>query len=176
MISTVLVEHPWLSPSALAILVVLGPLVGSRLAGSPRVAWWLTAAALLPVAVLTLTPVDRELYGRCEVAWSLPTVGRVELAANVVLLVAPTLLAGVASRRPLVALAAGSGLSLVLEAVQALVPAIGRSCSTNDWLSNTIGAAIGATLAWAALRLAAGSPTAPPSSRTAPTRPRTTSR
>lgn len=176
MISTVLVEHPWLSPTALVALVVLGPLVGSRLAPHPRAAWWATAVASVPVGVLTLMPVDRELFGRCEVAWALPTVGRVELAANVVLMVAPVLLAGVAWRRPLLALAAGSGVSIAIEAVQALVPAIGRSCSTNDWLSNSIGAAIGAALAALALRLAGEPASAPPSSRTVPTRRRTTVR
>ena len=62
------------------------------------------------------------------------------------------------------------------EAVQALVPAIGRSCSTNDWLSNSIGAAIGAALAALALRLAGEPASAPPSSRTVPTRRRTTVR
>jgi hypothetical protein len=34
------------------------------------------------------------------------------------------------------------------------VPALGRSCDTTDWSSNTIGAAIGAVLAAVALHLA----------------------
>ncbi|WP_156186412.1 VanZ family protein [Cellulosimicrobium funkei] len=38
--------------------------------------------------------------------------------------------------------------------VQALSPALGRSCDTNDWLSNSIGALLGAGLAVVALRLA----------------------
>lgn len=84
----------------------------------------------------------------------LPTVGRVELAANVVLFVAPALFAAVATRRPALAFVAASVLTALIETVQALVPAIGRSCSTNDWLSNTIGAAIGVMLAVIALRLA----------------------
>jgi VanZ family protein len=88
------------------------------------------------------------------VAWSLPTFGRVELAANVVLLVAPALLAAVVSRRPLVALAALSALSALVETVQAVAPALGRSCSTDDWLSNTIGVVVGVALGWLALRLA----------------------
>lgn len=152
--STILVEHPWLSPTALAVLLIAGPLVGRWLTGRPRLTWWLTAAALVPVAALTLLPVDRELYSRCEVAWSLPTVGRVELAANVVLFVAPVLLAAVATRRPALALVGGSAVSAAIELVQALLPALGRSCSTNDWLSNTIGTAIGAGLGLLALQLA----------------------
>ena len=154
MITNILIDHPWLSPAALGILVVLGPFVGAWLVARRRLAWASTAVSLLPVALLTLVPVHRELFARCTVQWSLPTPGRVELFANVVLFVAPVLLAGVATRRPLVVLFAGSGLSVALEAVQALVPAIGRSCDTNDWLSNTIGAIAGAALAQVALSLA----------------------
>jgi len=54
-------------------------------------------------------------------------------------------------------MAVGSGASAGLEVLQALVPTIGRSCDTNDWLSNTIGAVIGAVIASAALRWAQGS-------------------
>lgn len=152
MITTVLVAHPWLSPVALVVLVTAGPFVGAWLAARPRAAWALAAVSLVPVLALTLVPVDRELYARCTVQWALPTPGRVELMANVVLFVAPVLLAGVAGRRPATALLAGTAASVVLELVQALAPAIGRSCDTNDWLANTIGAAIGAGLAWVALR------------------------
>lgn len=143
-----------MSPAALGLLVVLGPFGGAWLARRTRLAWLLCACALVPVALLTLVPVDRELFARCTVQWALPTPGRVELLANVVLFVGPALLAGVASRRPLVVLVAFSGLSAALEALQALVPALGRSCDTTDWSSNTTGAAIGAGLAAAALILA----------------------
>jgi glycopeptide antibiotics resistance protein len=155
-ITDVLLDHPWLSPAALCLLVVLGPVVGTRLVHRPRTAWVLTGISLLPVAFLTLVPVDRVLVERCAVEWAFPTPSRVELMANVVLFVAPVLLVGVATRRPLAALVAGSALSLALEVVQALVPALGRSCSTDDWSSNTIGAVLGAALALAALRLARG--------------------
>jgi VanZ family protein len=86
--------------------------------------------------------------------WALPTPGRVELLANVVLFAGPALLAGVASREPVVVLVVLSGLSGAVEALQALVPELGRSCDTTDWLSNTIGAGTGAGLAAAALLLA----------------------
>ena len=96
MITNVLVEHRWLAPTALALLLVLGPLVAAWLLPRPRIAGALTALSLLPVLLLTLVPVDRRLYHRCEVAWTLPTPGRVELAANVVLFIVPALLATVA--------------------------------------------------------------------------------
>lgn len=154
MITTFLIEHPWLSPTTLALLVLLGPLMGRLTADRPGAAWLLTGLGTLPVVVLTMLPTDRRAFERCEVAWLLPTVGRVELAANVVLFVSPALFASVATRRPVLVLIAASALSALIETVQALVPAIGRSCSTNDWLSNTIGVAIGVVLAMIALRAA----------------------
>ncbi len=154
MITDILVDHPWMSPTALALLVVLGPLLGAWLVPRPRLAWILAGVALLPVLALTLVPVDRRIEDRCVVQWSLPTPGRAELAANVVLFVAPVLLAGVATRRPLLTFLGATVLSIGLEGVQALATGIGRSCDTTDWLSNTIGAAIGAVLAMAALWIA----------------------
>ncbi len=154
MITTFLIEHRWLPPVALALLVVLGPLVGRLVAHRRRAAWLLTGLATLPVAVLTMLPTERRAYEWCEVAWTLPTVARVEPAANVVLFVAPALFAAVATRRPAAAFVAATVLTALIELGQALLPAIGRSCSTNDWLSNTIGAAIGVVLGMVALRLA----------------------
>nr|WP_242679848.1 VanZ family protein [Nocardioides sp. IC4_145] len=84
----------------------------------------------------------------------MPTPGRVELAANVVLLVAPALLAAVASRCPALAVLGASLLCAAIETLQAVVPALGRSCSTDDWLSNTVGAVTGGLLGWLALTLA----------------------
>ncbi len=154
MITNHLLGHPWVAPAALVILVVAGPLVGGWLVRRPRLAWLLAGASLLAVAALTLVPVDRETYATCTIQWTLPTPGRVELFANLVLFVPPALLAGVATRRPALVALAGSALSAALEAVQAVVPAIGRSCDTTDWLCNTMGALIGALLAWVALGLA----------------------
>ena len=154
MIADVLIQYKWLATAALVLFVAVGPFVGAVLVRHPRVAWLLTGLTLLPVAALTLVPVRRELYDVCTVQWSLPTFGRVELMANVVLFVLPVLFAGVASKKPLLMLLAASALSVIIEVFPALVPAIGRSCDTNDWLNNTIGAAVGAVLAIVALWLA----------------------
>ncbi|WP_069385892.1 VanZ family protein [Cellulosimicrobium cellulans] len=153
MISTLLVAHPWFSPAVLCALVLLGPLAGRWLLQRPRVAWTLFGVSLLPVVLLTLVPTSREVFERCAVGWVLPTFGRVELMANVILLVPPVLLAAVAARRPVLALLGGVAGSAVIEAVQALVPALGRSCDTNDWLSNAIGALLGAALGAVAMWL-----------------------
>lgn len=68
---------------------------------------------------------------------------------------------GTGAGRALLGAAAGLGagvlLSALIETTQALVPAIGRSCSTGDWLANAVGAAIGGLLALAAVQLARAS-------------------
>jgi hypothetical protein len=101
--------------------------------------------------VLTLVPTSREVPVGCTVEWSLPTFGAVEVMANVDLLVAPVLFLAVATRRPVVAVLAGSTVSVLVEAAQGLALVAGRSCSTNDWLMNTLGAALGGVLAVLAL-------------------------
>jgi len=153
-ISTFLVAHPWLAPAALLVLVLVGPVAARWLDARRVLARVLFVLSLVPVAVLTLVPVDRELFARCAVGWALPTPGRVELFANVVLFVPPVLLLAVVLRRPATALLMGAAASAAVELVQALVPAIGRSCDTNDWLANTLGAVLGAALAWVGLRRA----------------------
>lgn len=147
-----LLERPWLCPAVLACMVGLAPLVGRWLLDRPAVTWGLAGLSLVPLALLTLTPVGVLTNRTCTLQWALPTIGRVELLANVVLFVAPVFLTALGLRRPLTALLAGSALSVALEAAQAFLP--GRACDTNDWLNNTIGAVIGAALAFAVLRAA----------------------
>lgn len=154
MTTTFLVEHRWIPVAILVLLVGLGPPLGGWLAGRPRVARGLAVLAALPVLLLTLAPVDRELFARCAWEWTLPTPDRVELFANVALFAPPVFLAAVASRRPLPTVVLGSAASAAIEALQAAVPAIGRSCSSDDWVSNSAGAVIGGAVAVAALWLA----------------------
>ena len=155
MLSTTLVQYPWLTTVALVVLVAAGPFVGAWLVPRPRLTRVLLVLAIAVVAVLTLVPTRRELAVGCAFEWSLPTLGAVELMANIVLFAPVVLLAGVLTRRPVLALLVASGVSLLVEVVQAFVTVLGRSCSTDDWLYNTLGAALGALIAVAALRLAA---------------------
>lgn len=136
--------------------MLVGPFVGGQLFHRRKLAWWLAGASLIPVALLRMIPQNRRLYARCEISfdWYWPTPSRVELLANVVLFIVPVLLATVATRRPLLGLAAGMGLSLGIEAFQAAVTGLGRSCDSKDWLTNTLGSLIGAISGWVALRLA----------------------
>ncbi|QCC77806.1 VanZ family protein [Nocardioides daphniae] len=127
--------------------------MGAWLVDRRRTTGVLLGLALVVLTALTLVPTSRDLERGCFVEWSVPTLGAVELVANVILFVPVVLLLGVLLRRPVVALLGASGASLLIEAVQAVVPALGRSCSTNDWVSNTIGAALGALLALVALKL-----------------------
>ena len=146
-ITTILVEHRWITTIGLAASVVLGPAVGYWLVGRPQLGKWLSMAALVPVAFLTLAPTKRSLEVGCAVEWSFPTLGAVELMANVVLFVPLVLFSGVATGRPLLVLLGAAVTSGLIELLQAIVPALGRSCSTNDWLSNTLGSVLGAALA-----------------------------
>lgn len=74
--------------------------------------------------------------------------------ANVIFTVPVTLLAGVSSRRPVVVAVVASRASALVEVFQAFATALGRNCSTNNWLPNTIRAALGPVLAPAAFSLA----------------------
>ncbi len=154
MLTTVLIEHPWMTTVALVSLVVLGPVVGAWLVPRARTTRVLLTLSIVTVVLLTLAPTSRDLSVGCAREWDLPSLAAVELMANVILFAPVVLLAGIATRRPLMALLVASGASAVVEGVQALTPALGRSCSTDDWFSNTLGALLGALLALAALRLA----------------------
>ena len=153
MLTTLLVEHPWLTTTGLVGLVVLGPVLGAVLVGRRRTTTALLVLAVLAVAALTLTPTARDMAITCAVEWSLPRPGAVETAANLLLFAPITLLAGVLTRRPVPVVLVASAASALVEVGQALVPALGRSCSTNDWWFNTLGAVLGAALALAALAL-----------------------
>jgi hypothetical protein len=152
-ITTFLVEHPWITTVAFATTVAIGPVAGYWLALRPRLAKWLGLASLLPVVALTLVPASRDLAIGCATEWGFPTFGAVELMANVVLFVPPVLLLGVAVRLPSVVCLGAIVASGLIEVTQALVPMLGRSCSTNDWLANAIGSALGAAIAVLALWL-----------------------
>lgn len=154
MISTFLVEHPWTVQSAFVLLVALSPFVGQMLTRRRRLALALAAVSLLPLLALTFVPTGRQLDAGCTVQWMLPTWGGVEALANVVLFAVPVLLLGAALGRPVAAFLAGTTLSALIEATQAVATVLGRSCDTTDWLANTIGSGLGALLAAVALLVA----------------------
>lgn len=151
MISTFLVEHSALVPVALLLVVLvcagLGYLVlRVRHRHERRILWALVVLSVLPVVALTLVPTPHEANQVCAFELSVPRLGSVELLANVALFIPPVFFAALATRRPLLVLAAGVGTSAAIEALQAAVPAIGRSCDANDWTMNTAGAVIAVLL------------------------------
>lgn len=154
MITDFLLDHRWITPMVLLGFVCLGPFVGARLVGHPRLTAALLALSILAVAVLTLWPTGRTVASQCQLAWMLPTPRRVELFANMVLFVAPAALATIITARPIVALAVVTLLSAAVELTQAFITALGRSCDSSDLINNAIGASIGVLLGIAALRLA----------------------
>jgi hypothetical protein len=79
--------------------------------------------------------------------------GKGRAVCNVVLFV-PMLLAGVATRRRRPFWRPEACWPPPLKESRLLCPTSGRSCDTNDWLCNTIGAVIGALLAWVTLNVA----------------------
>ena len=165
MITNFLLDHAALVPLGLVLTAVACVGLGYATRHSRRVQLALTAVSLLGVLALTLVPAATA--GRvdpgCTVQFSLPRLGSVELLANVALLVPAACFAALASRRPLVVLAAGSGLSAAIEGLQALAPGIGRACDTNDWAMNTLGVLVGVLLAVGTARLAGRGSRARPS-------------
>lgn len=157
MISTLLVEHSALVPVSLMLVAAVCVTVGWTLLrtrpGDRRPHWVLTGLSLVPVAALTLSPTSRRAFETCAVDWSIPTPGAVESLANLALFLPAVFFAVLATRRPLPVLAAGVGLSAAIEAVQAAVPALGRSCDTQDWAMNTAGTVVAVLLAAATTAL-----------------------
>jgi hypothetical protein len=97
---------------------------------------------VLPVVALTLMPVRRDRPNSVRPCGAWPTPGAVELMANVVLFVAPVLLAGVATRHPVAVLIVASALSTIIEARQALVVAWVAPAAPSTGEANTLGASL----------------------------------
>ncbi|MGY2081737.1 VanZ family protein [Modestobacter sp. SYSU DS0657] len=160
MITDVLIDHAALVPVALLAVALGCVLIGfallrSRRAGT-RVLGTLLGLSLLPVVALTLVPAgaSRADDVRCTVQFSLPTLGSVELLANLALFLPPAFVGTLLSRRPLLVLTVATVASALIEAVQAVVPVLGRACDTTDWTMNTAGAVCGVLLAVGTIALA----------------------
>lgn len=146
MISTFLVEHASLVPLGFWLAAVVALVLAWVLhrARARRTLLVLTGIAVVAPLVLTMAPDGARGGGvTCAVQFSVPFQG-IEPLANIAMLLPLALFAGVATRHPLVVALGVSGLSALIEVVQALAPALGRACDTNDWSMNTVGAVIGA--------------------------------
>lgn len=160
MITDFLLDHSALIPGALALVALASTAVGyvALRLGRPGLPLLpaLVVVAALPVLALTMAPTGRDISTRgCTVQFAWPGAGSVELLANVALLLPVTVFAALATCRPWAVLIAGTGASAAIEAVQALLPAIGRACDTNDWAMNSLGVLAGALVARGLLAISA---------------------
>ncbi|MFJ3385118.1 MULTISPECIES: VanZ family protein [unclassified Curtobacterium] len=151
MITTFLVNHATAVRVLFWVVVVVFALIGfvvHRL-GARRVLVALTAVSLVAALALALTMTPAGEGGNgvvCTVQFSVPFRG-IDTLANVALLFPVTLFAALLTGRPVAVLTAASGLSAAIELVQALLPALGRACDTNDWFMNSVGAVLGGVVA-----------------------------
>lgn len=146
MISTFLVEHSSLVPLGFWLAVVVALAVGWALhrLRARRTLLVLAGIALVAPLVLTTAPDGVRSGGvTCTVQLSVPFQG-IEPLANIAMLLPLALFAGLLTGRPVAVALGVSGLSALLELVQALAPVLGRRCDTNDWAMNTVGAVVGA--------------------------------
>jgi VanZ like family len=152
---------PWFLPG-LAITTVIALAVAGRVARSLRTESWIAFLLLVGVgAVLAATiPPDAggfsgrpSVPGRCD-------FGRIGLAPlsqylhlgdtslNVILFVPLGLAIGLLGRSPATArvLVAALALPLAIEAIQSLLPMLGRGCQSRDVVDNLLGLGIGLAL------------------------------
>jgi hypothetical protein len=145
-ISTFLVEHALLVRVGFWLAVVVALVAGWLLYRTRAQTTLVVLAGFGFVGALALTflPEDERSGGvSCTIQFSVPFQG-LDTLANVAMLLPLALFLGLATRRPMFVLGGVSGMAVMIELVQALAPAMGRVCDTNDWFMNTTGALIGA--------------------------------
>ncbi|GAB3411940.1 hypothetical protein GCM10027515_33780 [Schumannella luteola] len=108
----------------------------------------MTAIVLAFVLGLTLLPTGQWTSGQfCSLRLTTPGLLSFEPFSNVGLFVPLGFFLALATRMPVISVAAGSLVSAGVEAAQAYVTAIGRACDANDWMLNTAGTLVGVLLA-----------------------------
>jgi hypothetical protein len=116
----------------------------------PRLAAFCMPAAFALVIAATLSPTAHRLARVGECGTHLTTTGgltSLQGLLNILLFVPAAGMLTLASGRPGDGIAAGIGMSAAVEAVQALLPQLGRSCQLHDLVANSIGAFCGVGLA-----------------------------
>ncbi|MEU8223339.1 VanZ family protein [Kribbella sp. NPDC048915] len=116
----------------------------------PRLAAFCLPAAGALVIAATLSPTAHRLGQIGQCGTHLTTTGgltSIQGLLNVALFVPAAGMVTLAGARPGDGIAAGVGMSAAVEAVQALVPQLGRSCQVHDLIANSVGAVCGVGLA-----------------------------
>ncbi len=115
-----------------------------------RLAAFCLPGAFALVLAATLSPTAHRLGQIGQCGTYLTTTGgltSIQGLLNVLLFVPAAGMLTLASGRPADGIAAGIGMSAAVEAIQALIPHLGRSCQLHDLIANTLGAFAGVGLA-----------------------------
>jgi len=139
----------WLVLTGMALPLVISS-VRRRGDLVPRLASFLLPASIALILAATLSPTGHHLGGIGTCGTQLTTTGgltSLQGLLNVLLFIPAAGMLTLASGRPADSIAAGIGLSASVEAVQALIPPLGRSCQLHDLIANTLGAFAGVGLA-----------------------------
>jgi len=139
----------WLVLTGMALPIAISSL---RRPGDlvPRLAVFCLPGALALVLAATLSPTAHQLGQIGQCGTYLTTTGgltSIQGLLNVLLFVPAAGMLTQASGRPADGIAAGIGMSAAVEAIQALIPQLGRSCQLHDLIANTLGAFAGVGLA-----------------------------
>jgi hypothetical protein len=116
----------------------------------PRLAAFCLPAAVALIIAATLSPTAHRLGHIGQCGTHLTTTGgltSLQGLLNVALFVPAAGMLTLTGARPGDGIAAGIGMSAAVEAVQALVPQLGRSCQLHDLIANSFGAVCGVGLA-----------------------------
>jgi hypothetical protein len=148
----------WLVLAGMALPIAISAL---RRPGelTPRVAAFCLPGAFALVLAATLSPTAHRLGTIGQCGTYLTTTGgltSIQGLLNVLLFVPAAGMLTLARGRPADGIAAGIGMSAAVEAIQALVPQLGRSCQLHDLIANTAGAFAGVGLAAGLQTLARG--------------------
>jgi hypothetical protein len=139
----------WLVLTAMTLPVALSS--ARRPGGAvPRLASLLMPASFALILAATLSPTAHRLSDAGVCGTHLTTTGgltSLQGLLNVFLFIPAAGMLTLAGGRPTDGIAAGIGLSAAVEAVQALIPPLGRSCQLHDLIANTLGAFAGVGLA-----------------------------
>ena len=168
-IASVLNATPWFWPG-LAIAIAIGLVAAGKVGAALRCSRVLAFALVLSlggIAVLTLTPHDPGFVGGPGITCDLHLAGPLGLAQllgqnlrslNVDLFVPLGISIGLLHwpRVKLPAAVGGAILPFAVEAVQAGIPALGRSCTATDVMDNLLGLAIGLAVGLVAVVATAG--------------------
>ena len=125
----------------------------------PRLAAFCLPAAFALVLAATLSPTTHRLGQIGQCGTHLTTTGgltSLQGLLNVLLFVPAAGMLALASGRPGDGIAAGVGMSAAVEAVQALIPQLGRSCQLHDLIANSMGVFCGVGVAAGLQTLARG--------------------